>query len=117
MASVNAAENITDSSVSLDDEISVESVENSEALSSNTKSFSDLNSLINDNSDWNVHLESNYAYNPTTDSQFFNGVPISRSINIYGEGYTINGNSQARIFSVTNYVNFNNINFIFIFSF
>ena len=46
MASVNAAENITDSSVSLDDEISVESVENSEALSSNTKSFSDLNSFF-----------------------------------------------------------------------
>ena len=42
----------------------------------------------------------------TSGALYYNGE------NIYSEGYTINGNSQARIFSVTNYVNFNNINFI-----
>ena len=115
MASVNAVDDFNNDTVSADNNLSdaslVESI-NDEVLSANTKSFSDLNSLINDGSSWNIHLESDYTYNPVTDSQFVNGIPISRSINIYGDGFTINANSQARIFDVSNYVNFNNINFI-----
>ena len=40
-----------------------------------------------------------------------NGIVINRSITINGNGHTINANNQARIFNVTNYVNFNNIVF------
>ena len=115
MASVNAVDDFNNDTVSADNDLSdvslAESI-NDDVLSANTKSFSDLNSLINDGSSWNIHLESDYTYNPVTDSQFVNGVPISRSINIYGDGFTINANHQARIFDVSNYVNFNNINFI-----
>ena len=105
-------DNLMNGTISSQDVNLTDSIGDSEILSSSELSFSDLNSLINDNTDWTIRLKGNYKYNPISDSNFVNGIPISRSINLYGDGYSIDGNFKARIFDVTNYVNFNNINFI-----
>ena len=113
LTSVSAsAENMTSDIYELDysvnDSISIE-VEN--VSSASPKTFSDLNSLINDNYNFNIYLTDSYKYDPSSDSQFVNGIVISKSVNIYGQGNTIDGNGLARIFNVTTYVNFKNINF------
>ena len=75
--------------------------------------FNDLNNAINGNTDSTIYLSHNYKYNSASDSGFTNGITISRNLNIYGNGVTIDGNNMARIFYVTDSnVNFYNINFI-----
>ena len=59
--------------------------------------FTDLNELINGNSDDTITLDKNYTYNPDIDSDFKNGVEIYRKLTIIGNGYTIDGAGQARI--------------------
>ena len=59
--------------------------------------FTDLNELINGNSDDTITLDKNYTYNPDIDSDFKNGVKISRTLTIIGNGYTIDGAGQARV--------------------
>ena len=118
MGSVNAEDiNITSNIVSIESNASdldlVESVNyDSGSLKSSSNSFYELNKLINDDDVFTVYLDKDYEYDSTTDFSFVNGINISRSINIYGNGHTINGKNIARIFNVNNYVNFNNINFI-----
>lgn len=115
-SSVNAAEDLSNDNVSLNNSaigLSVaESIDNYENLASNPNSLSNLNTLINNNSDFNIYLTEDYCYNPETDYGLENGIVISRSINIYGNGHTIDGKNKVRLFYVTNYVNFNNIRFI-----
>ena len=75
--------------------------------------FTDLNTAINDNTNSTIYLSNNYKYSST--DNFKDGIPISRDLTIYGNGATIDGNKQARIFQVTNSnlnVKFYNINFI-----
>lgn len=117
MASVNAEDNVTSDMISINYNASefhvIESVDNSDDnLKSSSMSFSDLNDLVNDDQLWTINLDSDYAYDSSKDSDFINGITISRSINIYGNGHTIDGKNMARIFKVNNYVSFNNINFI-----
>ena len=59
--------------------------------------FTDLNELINGNTNATIALDKNYTYNPDIDSDFKNGVKISRTLTIIGNGYTIDGAGQARI--------------------
>ncbi len=117
MASVNAEDNVTSDIISINDNSSdldvIESINDDvDSLKSSSRSFSDLNNLVNDENVWSVYLDSDYEYDSSKDSRFVNGITISRSINIYGNGHTINAKNTARIFNVDNYVNFNNINFI-----
>ena len=58
-----------------------------------------------------VNLENNYAYD---DSFSNNGITITNPITINGNGFTINGMGQSRIFSITslNNVILNNITFM-----
>lgn len=115
MSAVSAADNMTGDIISVDnaDDVDVvESVADSPNLTASSKSFSDLNNLINDDSAFNIYLNDDYTYDSSTDSEFSKGIVISRSINIFGQGHTINANNRARIFNVTNYVIFNNIKFI-----
>ncbi|WP_407374875.1 hypothetical protein [Methanobrevibacter sp.] len=88
------------------------SSEVSDVYSSNTKTFTELNSLINDKASFQVTLDSPYKYDPNYDSNFKNGISITRSMIIDGNGYTIDGSNIARLFLVSNYVNFKNIIFI-----
>lgn len=114
ISSVNAADNITNDTVSInDDRYADECILNAEDSISNSNSFSDLNVFINNNSNRNIYLSQDYIYKASSDSEFVNGIVISRSLNIYGEGHTIDGNGLARIFNVTaSYASFDNITFI-----
>ncbi|MBQ7928254.1 MAG: hypothetical protein IJ287_05875 [Methanobrevibacter sp.] len=115
MASVNAEDNVTSDIVSIADNASgldvIESVDD-DNLKVSPGSFTDLNGIVSNENVWTVYLDSDYAYDSSKDSSFKNGISISRSINIYGNGHTIDGKNMARIFKVDNYVNFNDINFI-----
>lgn len=95
-------------------ETSVENLssEDSDIVTAGTKSFTELNTLINDAASFQVTLDGSYKYNPNSDSDFKNGIPISRSLVLEGNGFTIDGNNEARIFQVSSYVNFKNIVFV-----
>ena len=77
--------------------------------------FNELNTTINGNNNSTIYLSTNYKYNSATDSAFTSGILISRNLNVYGNGITLDGNNMARIFDVVYSelnVNFYNINFI-----
>lgn len=116
MASVNAEDNVTSDIVSINSNSSdldvIESINYDDNLKSSSKSFTELNNVINDEEVWSIYLDSDYAYDSSKDYNLVNGISISRSITIYGNGHTIDGKNMARIFNVNNYVNFNNINFV-----
>ena len=113
---VSAADNFTDDNYTADsvETLKMENIDDSideEKLSSPFGTFTELNQVIGDGSKWTINLDKDYSFAPGTDSNFVNGIVINRSITINGNGHTINANNQARIFNVTNYVNFNNIVF------
>ena len=84
-----------------------------EALSDNTKTFKDLNHDINDNTKSKIYLKSDYTFNSKNDSNFVEGIKITRKVTIDGKGHTLDGNNNARIFMVKNKnVIFKNITFI-----
>lgn len=115
MASVNAEDNVTSDIVSISDnasDLDVIEIVDYDNLKVSPGSFTDLNAIVNNENVWTVYLDSDYAYDSSKDSSFKNGITLSRSINIYGNGHTIDGMNTARIFNVDNYVNFNDINFI-----
>ena len=66
----------------------------------NEGSFTDLQNEINAAGD-EISLNRNYTYNPQSDANYTNGIIINKNIQINGNGYTLNGNSQSRIFNVT----------------
>ncbi len=109
---VSAADNFTGDVVSIADDtlVTLDSDENNPSSNSNT--FSDLNNILADDSIWNYHLDQDYTFSSDVDSNFVNGIVINRSINIYGDGHTIDAKYQSRIFNVTEYVGFYNIVFI-----
>ena len=83
------------------------------ALSDNTKTFKDLNHDINDNTKSKIYLKSDYTFNSKNDSNFVEGIKITRKVTIDGKGHTLDGNNNARIFMVKNKnVIFKNITFI-----
>ena len=84
-------------------------------VNTDTLTFADLNRTINDNTNSTIYLSNNYIYNNDTDSNFKNGIAISRNLIVYGNGVTLDGNNMARIFNVDNLdlnVKFYNIVFI-----
>ena len=76
-------------------------------------SFTELNKIINNNSNEVITLDAYYTYNSTFDSDFSEGIMINRDVTIYGNGYTIDGNDESRIFYIKGgNVVFYNITFI-----
>lgn len=60
-----------------------------------------------------LELTKNYTYNPDVDLDYKDGINITKDITVDGKGYTIDGNSQSRIFNIVNAtVTLKNINFI-----
>lgn len=115
VSSVSASDNSTSNIASEDTFINSNSSDNrldGGVLSAGSRTFTDLNSLVNDNSNSEVYLDGDYTYNPSTDSALKDGIKISRSIIMHGNGYTLNANNQARIFNVESHSDFYNINFI-----
>ena len=68
----------------------------------NAKSFTDLNELINNNTDSDVYLNDNYTFDLSSDLAFMDGVVVGRAVTIHGNDFTISGDNAARIFNVTN---------------
>ena len=78
-------------------------------------SFTDLNMVINGNANSTIYLYNDYKYDEYKDSNFQDGIYISRDLTIYGNGVTIDGNHMAKIFNLIDSklnVNFYNIKFI-----
>ena len=65
------------------------------------KSFTDLNTAINGNEDEEIYLNISYSFNPESDSNFASGININRNLTIHGNGFTLDGDNQARIFNIT----------------
>ena len=84
-----------------------------EMLSAGDVTFTKLNDKINSNNESTVTLTEDYRFNSNTDSDFKNGIVISRPMNILGNGHTIDGANAARIFNITSKdVFISNVNFI-----
>ena len=64
------------------------------------KSFSELNELINNNTDSNIYLHHCYSYDESTDSGFKDGIVINRPLNLFGNGNKIDASNSARIFNI-----------------
>lgn len=112
IATVSATDlNATDEISTLsNDEVAVEDIEDNEilekteenTLNDDHKTFTDLNSLINDNENLEINLTSNYAFNKDTDYNLYDGITISRNLVINGNNHVIDGKKIAKIFKVTN---------------
>ena len=77
-----------------------------------TGSFTQLNQLLNTGESV-IYLGRNYTYDFTVDSAFSDGILIDHDVVIYGNGFTLDGESTARIFQVTgNNVVFRDIVFV-----
>ena len=71
-----------------------------------SKSFRDLDELINGNSDSDIYLDCNYKYDFNIDGDTYrDGIIINRAVTIHGNGFTIDGFDVARIFYVKSYYN------------
>lgn len=80
-------------------------------LLSEEGNFKELNELINGNNNTEITLDKNYTF--MSGDMEKDGITIKRSLTIDGNGFTINGNGNGRIFYVSNgTVLFKNINFI-----
>ena len=124
ISAVSAAENTTDIST-VDSDMSgneIQSYSNDDAVKQvnereiigkiDNGTFSDLQTKIDAVGVGGVvNLENNYAYD---DSFSSNGITITNPITINGNGFTINGMGQSRIFNITslNNVILNNITFM-----
>ena len=101
ISSVSAVDDVTDDSVRIEnqnDDLISES--NDDVLNLAPKSFTDLNKAINGNTNKDIYLEYNYTFDSNTDSNFKEGININRAVTIHGNGYTIDGDSNARIFMI-----------------
>ena len=124
ISAVSAAENTTDIAT-VDSDMSgneIQSYSNDDAVKqvndreivgkTDNGTFSDLQTKIDAVGVGGVvNLENNYAYD---DSFSNNGITITNPITINGNGFTINGMGQSRIFNITslNNVILNNITFM-----
>ena len=106
-------ENNNDDGVSAGNEYNNLNVDNSEnIINSNSKTFSDLNTVINGNEDSDIYLEDDYTFNSDSDSNYTNGIIIQHDVTIHGNGHILNASGKARIFNVTSSVTFMDIIFI-----
>jgi len=102
---------VDEPAIELSNDDTIAADENEDTLKVNEQTFEDLNNTINGNSDRDIYLDSDYKYS-NEDSAFKYGIVIDRDLNVYGNGHTINGSNQARIFKINNRnVVFHNITF------
>ena len=71
----------------------------SDTLEASTQSFSSLKNSIPRRG--TLTLNSDYQFSKSMDKNYYDGIPLSRSITINGNGHSIDGQNTARIFSVT----------------
>ena len=102
ISAVSAAENVRDDIAGAENNAIAEDLtSNMDEIVSYAKTFTDLNSTLNDNTQADVYLDCDYTYNPDEDSGFKEGIALSRDVTIHGKGFAISGNNTASIFKVT----------------
>lgn len=88
--------------ISEDANILSASGDNSSQKSENKSSvgtFTDLKKLI-DSSKVKLTLTKDYVFDPKVDKELVHGIQISKSIEINGNGHTVNGKNKATIFDI-----------------
>ncbi|MDL2246999.1 Ig-like domain repeat protein, partial [Methanobrevibacter sp. OttesenSCG-928-K11] len=64
--------------------------------------FKDLENIINNASEnAEIILDKNYIFTEGVDDSLINGIEINKSLTINGKGHTIDGNSTAKLFTIT----------------
>ncbi|WP_298522811.1 hypothetical protein [uncultured Methanobrevibacter sp.] len=94
---------VDDNLVSVDKSVSDNLIyqnSNDESIKTTSKTFTDLNNVINGNVDDDIYLDSTYTFDIKSDDDFKQGISISRGVTVWGNGFTINGDGVARIFIV-----------------
>ena len=99
LTAVSAAENATADVVSVDENASEELDIPTEDISKSSQTITALNDTINNNTESEISLNSDYAY-VDSDSGLKNGIEIDRDLTINGNGHTIDGGGKARLFHV-----------------
>ena len=113
VSTASAAENVTNDVIGVEETTDDISVQNNDSIISqenNVCTFDDLSSKISATPEGGLlNLTKNYTYvNGSTD-----GIIISKTITINGQGHTIDGNKISRIFNISsNNVTLKNINFL-----
>lgn len=81
--------------------------------SGNSNSFTDLNDLINNDDSSIINLDNDYVYDSNRDEGLCEGIVISKSLTVEGNGHSIDANHKpVRIFKITSgNVVLNNITF------
>lgn len=83
-----------------------------EFITSSRRNSSDIDQAYMDRKNVLV-LTSDYTFNSTVDERYKKGIKINKPIVIDGNGHTINGANQARIFDIdAKYVTIKNINLV-----
>ena len=104
LSSINAAETNGNSTDYLNEQLSIDNAD-----------FTNLADEINKSSNAKeIKLTQDYIFNPSNDEKHINGIDIEiDNFIIDGQGHTINGNKQARIFNIkSDNVVLKNINLI-----
>ena len=103
-----------DDNQTIDNEVLESDTVTDEILTAEPGDFTELQNNITNCIGNEVKLEKNYTYNPDSDTDLNTGIKIEKdNFVIDGNGYTINGNNQARIFYIdANNVTLKNIRFI-----
>ena len=100
ISAASAAENTTGDVTSIEDQITEEkmSVSDEDVLETDDETFTALQNRIDDASEGLIiYLENNYMYNEGFDND---GIHISKTITIDGNGYCIDGCGKSRIFNI-----------------
>lgn len=94
-------------------EISVHESPYEDYLTQNESSFTDLQHLINSDEEL-INLNNDYAFDNDEDSLLSEGIVIeNKNLFLQGNGFTLDGASQSRIFKIINSnVTINNVKFI-----
>ena len=107
VSAVSASDNVTEDIAITDDthdDISIDDNlgnDESNMLTTDQKTFADLNDVINGNDDSDVYLNGTYVFNSTSDDEFIKGIMIYRNMTIHGNGAILDGNYASGIFLVT----------------
>ena len=106
--------NVNTATITASENIHVSSGESEILSDESAGAFTDLNDLIeNASENSTVTLNKNYSFDDEKDSNFTNGINITKAITIEGNGFTLDGKNSARIFYILSAnVTLNNIIFI-----